>query len=706
MKLLARFIRLSGIAFWWHTVAAAAEPTHWAVLPMAGDVTPGDAVGPGPTARFRSIVATGLSPDRSLLILDGRALRLKRMSPDGTVTLVAGSSLQGRRDGTGPEADFWKFSGMTVAADGMTYLVDERPEETAIRRIDTAGVVSTVHRRPYTSGGAPTRFSRFIGLTAVDTNHLRTILFTWSMGGPVYQLIEFELVDGGASLVREQPLSVTASDVKMNPLGGTMLLVESQRPKLFAFDGNETIQDLGVIDERWYSKATATVQGAGICVDAAGTTYAAQSGAFNLLKRYPRGTSAEVILTPKIPLLGVSAGPPDELFATDGTRVLRITRARIQGLRAGTAKGGGVVYVEPLNNGTTRVRAEPNDGFVFMEWNGDVAGNAAVLTLPSGVDLDFQAVFGASINVQASPPESLTLTIEPQLTLYPYGTEVTITATASECFRFFMWNVANDPYPEGYPIRVHQVTEAFYFNGVGTPIPRFQVQVTVQDGLGGTAGILSDGPVPGLQNLGAFKEGTTVTLVANPAADYAFDQWVDGSRDNPRRVTVDRNLNATAVFRSTGVAPALFAKLRTVAVPLGGTIKLMAGSSGTEPLTLQWWRSGQPIRDANEATLVLPAAVASDGGAYALTASNRFGEATLSFQVDVFSQFTLKIRPDGEGVLVTVNPDIPVTFESSSDLEIWQGIGLNMAGVGPGGETQFRWAPAGKGFLRAKAPAN
>ena len=47
---------------------------------------------------------------------------------------------------------------------------------------------------------------------------------------------------------------------------------------------------------------------------------------------------------------------------------------------------------------------------------------------------------------------------------------------------------------------------------------------------------------------GEFDEGTVVTVSANPAAEYEFVSWSDGSTQNPRTITVSETLNLTATF--------------------------------------------------------------------------------------------------------------------------------------------------------------
>ena len=48
---------------------------------------------------------------------------------------------------------------------------------------------------------------------------------------------------------------------------------------------------------------------------------------------------------------------------------------------------------------------------------------------------------------------------------------------------------------------------------------------------------------------GAYELGKTVTITAIPDVEYEFDQWSDGSTDNPRSIQVTADLTLTAIFK-------------------------------------------------------------------------------------------------------------------------------------------------------------
>lgn len=92
------------------------------VSTLAGS-TDGFADGVGAAARFSNPAGLALAADGSLVVAGGWDQRLRRVTPDGTVTTLAGG-LAGYRDGVGPEARFDHPSGVAIAPDGTIFVAD------------------------------------------------------------------------------------------------------------------------------------------------------------------------------------------------------------------------------------------------------------------------------------------------------------------------------------------------------------------------------------------------------------------------------------------------------------------------------------------------------------------------------------------------------------------------------------------------------
>jgi len=73
----------------------------------------------------------------------------------------------------------------------------------------------------------------------------------------------------------------------------------------------------------------------------------------------------------------------------------------------------------------------------------------------------------------------------------------------------------------------------------------------------------------------------------------------------------------------------------SVAIDVGDNLLINGSVSGATPVTLQWFKDGQPVTGTNGATLSLTNTSAFDAGQYVLVASNAYGSVTSSI-VNVF----------------------------------------------------------------------
>jgi sugar lactone lactonase YvrE len=163
---------LAAAAGWWlfRTPTAVIEP-GWAgtALVIAGDGMSGFRDGPASQARFSDPFGVAVAADGTVFVSDaGEANRIRRIGTDGFVSTIAGGR-RGFADGRGHEARFDTPSGLAIDATGTLYVVDTG--NNAIRRITPDGQVSTVAGdgvAGYRDGpGYQARFNGPIGL-AVD----------------------------------------------------------------------------------------------------------------------------------------------------------------------------------------------------------------------------------------------------------------------------------------------------------------------------------------------------------------------------------------------------------------------------------------------------------------------------------------------------------------------------------------------------------
>ena len=117
---------------------ASAQST---VSTLAGNGTAGYADGTGAAARFRNFQGVAVGNDGTIYLSDTSNHRIRKVTPSGVVTTLAGGG-RGFSDGTGTNAQFNYPAGLAVAADGTVYVADQ--DNSRIRKITPAGVVTTV----------------------------------------------------------------------------------------------------------------------------------------------------------------------------------------------------------------------------------------------------------------------------------------------------------------------------------------------------------------------------------------------------------------------------------------------------------------------------------------------------------------------------------------------------------------------------------
>lgn len=119
------------------------------VSTFAGSDQSGFVDGAGASARFGGVGALAVDGSDNVYVADGSAIR--KISPAGNVTTLAGNRTQGYFDGAGAAARFVFPSGLAVDGAGNVYVADTSTH--AIRKISPAGMVSTL------TGGGPHGFA-------------------------------------------------------------------------------------------------------------------------------------------------------------------------------------------------------------------------------------------------------------------------------------------------------------------------------------------------------------------------------------------------------------------------------------------------------------------------------------------------------------------------------------------------------------------
>lgn len=112
------------------------------VSTLAGSGETGSVNGTGSSASFNSPVGVTVDKAGNIYVADFGNNEIRKVSPAGQVSTFAGNTVHGSADGTGSSASFFEPTGVAVDASGNIYVSDDGNEK--IRKISPAGVVSAI----------------------------------------------------------------------------------------------------------------------------------------------------------------------------------------------------------------------------------------------------------------------------------------------------------------------------------------------------------------------------------------------------------------------------------------------------------------------------------------------------------------------------------------------------------------------------------
>lgn len=299
------------------------------VTTLAGTNTAGALDGNGNAAQFGNPKGLAIDPAGNVFVADDNNANIRKVTPTGDVTTFVGSAgLRGTTDATGTNALFYDPWGVAMDAAGSIYVADTGNQ--LIRKVSPTGDVTTLTGRPGVRGfadGAP-GIATFENPTGVAVD----------FAGNVY------VVDSGTYLVRKvtpDGFVTTLAGVANEPgyADGQGIAARFNYPKFLTVDGegnvyvgdqnNHAIRKITpagrvstLLFQPGYSSTVETLwHPRGVAADAAGNVYVADYVNSTIRKATRNGPISPVVVS----------APTDTVVDEGGTVTLTVTLASAGG---------------------------------------------------------------------------------------------------------------------------------------------------------------------------------------------------------------------------------------------------------------------------------------------------------------------------------------------------------------------------------------
>ncbi|MBE9585978.1 putative Ig domain-containing protein [Mucilaginibacter sp. JRF] len=255
---------------------------------FAGSTTSGNVDGVGLNARFLQPLNTATDASGNVYVADTYNRRIRKITPGGTVTTIAGSGTMGADNGQGTDASFNHPSALVVDASGNIFVADQGNHK--IRKITASGYVTTFAGNGsagYNNGSdAAVQFNSPIGLVLDQAGNLYVADYNNNRIRKITPAGVVSTFAGNGSAGSQGGQLLSASFNR--PMGlargasGNMFVADRQGHKIRKIDALGNVSDLAGSGTAGWSDGTGiSAQFSSpnnVAVDASGNVYVADQG--------------------------------------------------------------------------------------------------------------------------------------------------------------------------------------------------------------------------------------------------------------------------------------------------------------------------------------------------------------------------------------------------------------------------------------------
>jgi len=220
------------------------------ITTVAGSGTAGTENGPVASARFSGPAGIAVGSDGTLYVSDSGNHRIRAISPDGQVTTHSGLGLSGFTEGDPSAARFSNPGALAIAADDTLYLADRGNRR--VRKISPSGTVSTLAGSGLNGSiNGPAESARFTDLRGIAVSVSSVVYITESGSGQIRRISPNGTVDTFIASGLSDPWGISLAE------NGNLFVADGSSQRI------RKVTPLGVITSYAGSGSSGTMDGLG-----------------------------------------------------------------------------------------------------------------------------------------------------------------------------------------------------------------------------------------------------------------------------------------------------------------------------------------------------------------------------------------------------------------------------------------------------------